>query len=112
LDGLGEPAVRQVPWTDFAIHCNQLKFAARACRYEQVMAARRRPFALAEGVCDLEKSLPRPLETEIVDERGHWARVQLTAYLGDARWRATCEDGQEIVVLASQICTLARGRAA
>ncbi len=60
----------------------------------------------------MEKSLPRPLEAEILDEGGHWARVQLVAYLGEARWRATREDGHEIIVEASQIFTLARGRAA
>lgn len=60
----------------------------------------------------MEKNLPRPLEAEIVDEDGHWARVQLVTYIGEARWKALREDGQAIVVAASQIFTLARGRAA
>jgi len=60
----------------------------------------------------VEKNLPRPLEAEILDGDGRWARVQLVVYLGDARWRALREDGAEIVVEASQIFTLARGRAA
>ena len=60
----------------------------------------------------MEKNLPRPLEAEIVDEGGHWACVRLVAYLGEARWRAICGDGKEIIVQASQIFTLAQRRAA
>jgi hypothetical protein len=60
----------------------------------------------------VEKRLPRPLEAEIVDAQGHWARVILTAYLGESRWRAMVHDGKEIVVEASQILTLAQRRAA
>jgi hypothetical protein len=60
----------------------------------------------------VEKRLPRALEAEILDSEGHWLRVQLITYLGEARWRATLADGQEVVVEASQIFTLARGRAA
>jgi hypothetical protein len=67
---------------------------------------------MVQGGLQVEKNLPRPLDAEIVDEAGHWARVRLVAYLGEARWRATREDGQEIIVEASQIFTLARGRAA
>jgi hypothetical protein len=60
----------------------------------------------------VEKRLPRPLEAEIVDAQGRWARVILTVYLGESRWRATSTDGEEIVVDASQILTLAQRRAA
>lgn len=75
------------------------------------MAACRR-LARAQGGLQVEKDLPRPLETEIVDEGGHWACVRLVAYLGEARWRAVRGDGQEVVVEASQILTLGQGRAA
>lgn len=76
------------------------------------MAACRRLPPWHREELQVEKNLPRPLETEIVDEGGHWACVQLVAYLGEARWRAVRGDGKEIVVEASQILTLARRRAA
>ena len=55
----------------------------------------------------MEKTLPRPLDADIIDRRGQWARAVLVAYLGDNRWRGTLDDGQEIVVDASHILALA-----
>jgi hypothetical protein len=60
----------------------------------------------------MEQPLPRALEAEIVDADGRWMLVRLTAYLGESRWRATLDDGREIIVEASQIFTVARGQAA
>ncbi len=54
----------------------------------------------------MERHLPQPLDAEIVDEDGRWLRVSLFAYLGADRWRATTEEGRQIVVHAGQIVTI------
>jgi hypothetical protein len=54
----------------------------------------------------MERRLPHPLEAEVVDAEGQWARVTLQTYLGDDRWRASRDDGREVTVTASQILSL------
>jgi hypothetical protein len=56
----------------------------------------------------MEKTLPRPLEADIIDQQGQWAHAVLVAYLGDNRWRGTLDDGREIVVDAAHVLSLAR----
>jgi hypothetical protein len=54
----------------------------------------------------MEKTLPRPLEAEIIDQQGQWALAVFVAYLGENRWRGTLDDGREIVVDAAHILAL------
>jgi hypothetical protein len=59
----------------------------------------------------MEKTLPHPLEAEIIDQNGQWARATLVAYLGKNRWRAAFDDGREIVIDAAHILSIASRQA-